>query len=136
MTTWLPPAGRYTISRTFQFAAAHHLPGLPDGHKCSRNHGHTWTVTVTVSSTTLMGPGWVVDWADLAPLGEFIATELDHSDLTAVMPVAPTAEHVAAFLADWCRHHLEPALGVQLESITIDEGGTSRVTFAPEGQGR
>ena len=134
MTTWLPPAGRYTISRSFSFAGAHHLPSLPEGHKCRRNHGHTWTVTVSFSSISLAGPGWVTDWADLAPLGEFIATELDHRDLTDVLPVAPTSEHLAGFLADWCLHHLEPVIGAQLESITVDEGGPSQVTFVPERQ--
>lgn len=34
----------YRIEKRFGFDAAHRLPSLPPGHKCSRGHGHTYTV--------------------------------------------------------------------------------------------
>jgi 6-pyruvoyltetrahydropterin/6-carboxytetrahydropterin synthase len=131
-SAWRPPPGRYRITRQFTFAAAHHLPELPEGHKCARNHGHTWTIDVTLSSARLIGPGWVADFADLTPLGAFIEDTLDHRDLNAVLPASPTSELLAAFLADWCLHHLAEPLHARLESIMVSEGGTSRVEFRPD----
>lgn len=130
--TWQPPPGSYLITRTFDFAAAHHLDGMPDGHKCSRNHGHTWTIDVTLSSTKLVGPGWVADFADLKPLGTFINDTLDHRDLNEVLPASPTSELLAAFLADWCIRNLEEPLDARLESIVVSEGGANRVEFRPD----
>ncbi|GAB3474136.1 6-pyruvoyl trahydropterin synthase family protein [Amycolatopsis cihanbeyliensis] len=129
---WQPPPGSYRITRTFDFAAAHHLDGMPDGHRCARNHGHTWTIEVTLSSTRLVGPGWVADFADLNPLGAFIEDTLDHRDLNEVLPAPPTSELLAAFLADWCIRHLETRLGARLESIVVSEGGANRVEFRPD----
>lgn len=34
----------YRIGKRFMFEAAHHLPDLPEGHKCARLHGHSYTV--------------------------------------------------------------------------------------------
>ncbi len=129
---WQPPPGTYRITRTFDFAAAHHLSvGVPSGHKCARQHGHTWTVEVTVSSPRLVGPGWVADFADLKPLGTFISEKLDHRDLNDVLPVQPTTELVAAFLATWCIDNLEKAMDVRLESVVVSEGGANRTEFRP-----
>ncbi|MBA8823794.1 6-pyruvoyltetrahydropterin/6-carboxytetrahydropterin synthase [Saccharopolyspora lacisalsi] len=124
-------AGRYTISKTFTFAAAHHLPGLPDGHKCGRNHGHTWRVRVAINAEELTGPGWVTDFGDLAPLARFIEQHLDHQDLNAVLPVSPTSENLAAFVAAWCQQHLEPTVHGRLESVTVSEGDDLSVEFRP-----
>lgn len=131
-SVWQPPPGRYRITRTFDFAAAHHLNGLSAAHKCARNHGHTWTVDVTFSSARLVEPGWVADFADLTPLGTFIKDTLDHRDLNEVLPAAPTSELLAAFLADWCVRHLEGALDARLESVVVSEGGANRAEFRPD----
>lgn len=131
---WQPPPGTYLITRRFDFAAAHHLDGMPAGHKCARNHGHTWTIDVTFSATGLVGPGWVADFADLKPLGEFIDATLDHRDLNDVLPATPTSELLAAYLADWCIRNLEGPLGAQLQSVIVSEGGANQVEFRPDGR--
>jgi hypothetical protein len=40
----------YRISKTFTFAAAHHLPQLAVHHKCRRPHGHNYTVTLVLQA--------------------------------------------------------------------------------------
>jgi 6-pyruvoyltetrahydropterin/6-carboxytetrahydropterin synthase len=132
---WQPPPGTYLITRSFRFAAAHHLEGVPTDHKCARNHGHTWTINVTLSATELVGPGWVADFAGLEPLGSFINGTLDHRDLNEVLPGPPTSELLAAFLADWCIRNLEQPLHATVESIVVSEGGANRVEFRPTGAG-
>jgi 6-pyruvoyltetrahydropterin/6-carboxytetrahydropterin synthase len=115
----------YRIGRSFTFDAAHHLPGLPEGHKCARVHGHTYTVTVIVESEDLTGPGFVTDFGELAPLGRYIADRLDHRDLNEVLDVAPTSEHLARHVADWFAEHLQPALPGRLVSVRVAETPTS-----------
>ena len=36
----------HTIGKRFSFEAGHRLGGLPEGHKCARPHGHSYTVEV------------------------------------------------------------------------------------------
>ena len=87
-----------TIGKRFSFDAAHHLPGLPEGHKCARQHGHTYTVEVILAADALTGPGFVVDFGDLEPLRAYLDATFDHRDLNTVVDFPPTSEHLA-------RHH-------------------------------
>lgn len=90
----------YTITKEFTFSASHRLTGLPDGHQCTRLHGHNYTVQVCVSGS-LDPTGFVIDYGDLAPVKMFIDRMLDHRHLNDVLPANvgnPTAEHVAAWL--------------------------------------
>ena len=60
----------HTIGKRFSFEAGHHLGGLPDGHKCARPHGHSYTVEVIVTAGELTGPGFVTDFANEVKPGE------------------------------------------------------------------
>lgn len=118
----------YRIGKRFAFEAAHHLPGLPDGHKCARLHGHSYTVEVTVATEgALSPPGFVVDFADLSPLGEHLKKTVDHRDLNEVLDVPPTSEHLARLLFDWCVATLVLPPGVVVESVRVRETAS---TFA------
>jgi 6-pyruvoyltetrahydropterin/6-carboxytetrahydropterin synthase len=88
----------FEIAKTFRFAAAHHLPQLPEGHKCRNVHGHNYTVEVRIASEDLDLYGFVVDYGDLAPVRTYLDSTFDHRDLNAVMPVAPTAELLAVHI--------------------------------------
>jgi 6-pyruvoyltetrahydropterin/6-carboxytetrahydropterin synthase len=95
----------YRITKTFEFDAAHHLPQLPEGHKCRRPHGHTYRVTITAESDALRPPGFVEDYGDYRDVKEWIAARLDHRDLNQVCPYPTTAENLARWLygiwLDW-----------------------------------
>lgn len=121
----------YLIDKTYGFAASHFLTGLPEGHKCSRLHGHTYSVTVVVGSDELDGPGFVTDFADLAPFRDYINTLADHQHLNDVLDFNPTAENIARHLADWFIEHLEPNIGGWLVSVRVAESPTSGATYTP-----
>ncbi|HEX8632453.1 MAG TPA: 6-carboxytetrahydropterin synthase [Catenuloplanes sp.] len=122
----------HRIGKQFRFEAAHSLPDLPQGHKCARPHGHSYTVEVTlVADGELTGPGFVVDFADLAPLGTHLNAELDHRDLNTVLPVAPTSENVAAHLYRWCTANLALPVGVRLEKVRVSETASTFAEYAP-----
>jgi len=104
----------FTITKTFEFSAAHHLDHLPPGHPCARQHGHNYIVKVELAASTravIDSPQkWVKDYGDLKALKDFIDFELDHKDLnevltfdrTAIVDFTPTAEMLAYFLFSWC----------------------------------
>ena len=88
----------HTITTRFDFSAAHHIDGLPAGHPCSRPHGHNYAVELVLSAPALTGPGFVLDYGDLAPFGRWLDDTLDHRDLNDVLPCTTTAENIAAYL--------------------------------------
>lgn len=110
----------WTISKSFRFAAAHHLPNH-DG-KCSRQHGHNYRLTVTVQRETLHpdGPkaGMGIDFADLAAAVKPLLDQyLDHRDLNKTLGVEhPTAE----ILARWVYQRLRESLP-GLAAVRVDE---------------
>ena len=122
----------FEIDKTYHFDASHSLTGLPEGHKCSRLHGHTYYVTVTVGSDELHGPGFVTDFADLAPFRDHLKSLFDHRHLNDVLDVNPTAEHIARHLADWFIENLEPHIDGRLVSIRVGESPTSGATYTPQ----
>lgn len=129
------PHGRvtrvYRIGKTFSFEAGHHLPGLPAGHKCSRPHGHSYTVEVTVTADQLAGPGFVTDFADLAPLREHLAGRLDHQDLNCVLDFPPTSENLARHLYEWCRDHIPLRPAARIEAVRVSETASTWAEYLP-----
>ena len=105
------------IWKEFTFEAAHRLPRVPAGHKCSRLHGHSYRVEVRVRGAADPELGWVVDFAELkrawAPLDEV----LDHHYLNDVPGLEnPTSEVLARWI--WARLRAvedEPRPGAQEE---------------------
>ena len=52
------------IYKDFTFEAAHRLPNVPEGHKCSRLHGHSYRVSIHIEGPIGETSGWVADFAD------------------------------------------------------------------------
>ena len=116
-----------TITRTFQFEAAHRLPHVPTEHKCARLHGHSFRVQITVAGTLDEKLGWLVDFADLARAWEPLHAALDHRYLNEVEGLDnPTSERLALWI-----HERFEVPGAKVESITVSETCTSSVTYRP-----
>lgn len=95
------------IAKHFTFDAAHCLPLMPDGHKCQRLHGHTYTVEVQiVGKVKPDGSGIVVDYDDMAKIWAPLHVALDHRYLNEVPGLeCPTTENLVA----WIVERLAPA---------------------------
>jgi 6-pyruvoyltetrahydropterin/6-carboxytetrahydropterin synthase len=124
----------YRIGKQFTFDAAHHLPGLPAGHKCARMHGHSYAAEFVLAADRLTPPGFVTDFGDLAPIRKYIDTTLDHRDLNEVLGVEPTCEAIAEHLAGWFTHHLAGTIQGRLELVRVWETATSWAEYIPGGQ--
>lgn len=127
----LPP-GSFVIGKTFSFEAGHRLPGLPPGHKCARQHGHGYQVEISLTAPSLEEPGFVTDFASLAPFKHFLDTELDHRNLHEILPFAPTSERLAQFLAGWFIENVQPTISGHLGAVLVRETGSSWARFAVE----
>lgn len=122
------PAMQVELVKEFRFEAAHHLPNVPEGHKCRRMHGHSFRGEVAVRGEVDPSTGWLIDFADLHKLVRPIVDRLDHYVLNEIEGLEnPTSELLAA----WIWNQLKPKLPI-LERITIEETCTSRCHYFGE----
>jgi 6-pyruvoyltetrahydropterin/6-carboxytetrahydropterin synthase len=109
------------IFKEFSIEAAHRLPHVPDGHKCSRLHGHSFHIALYVEGPLDARLGWVLDFADIKAAFKPVFDRLDHRYLNEVPGLDnPTSEN----LARWIWRELKPALPL-LSRIVVRETCTS-----------
>lgn len=100
----------FELNKDFQFAAAHYVPSDKAG-KCSRVHGHTYFVNITVAGDELDDTGFLVNFSNLKKL---IHDRFDHTllnehsaDFNDEHPEAfPTTEVVAKRIHDIVAEYL------------------------------
>lgn len=98
---------QYTVSKQFEFSAAHSLPTLPIGHPCRRQHGHNYRVEVAVQASGLDDHGMVVDFGEIDVISDEVRRLFDHRDLNMAMTGPTTAENVAAEIMGMAERHIE-----------------------------
>ena len=119
------------IYKEFRFEAAHRLPNVPAGHKCSRLHGHSYRVTVHIDGDVDGHEGWVRDFADLSCAMRPLLDRLDHYYLNEVEGLDnPTSE----VLARWIWERVQPALP-ELSQVVVQETCTSGCIYRGERAG-
>ncbi|UJW32665.1 6-carboxytetrahydropterin synthase [Saccharothrix sp. AJ9571] len=121
------------LTRRFSFSASHELWQLPTEHKCRRNHGHNYVVTVVAR---------VHDAAaseTLASLGEYLDARFDHRLLNDQVSFHPTSELLAVHLAEWFDATIAAVTPMSLGEVVVSEtettsarcdGATRKVTIA------
>jgi 6-pyruvoyltetrahydropterin/6-carboxytetrahydropterin synthase len=120
------------LFKVFQIEAAHRLPQVPAGHKCSRVHGHSFRIEVHVSGPVDPQMGWVMDFADIKQAFAPVFDALDHRYLNDIPSLDnPTSEN----LAIWIWNALKPELPL-LSRIVVHETCTSGCSYGgPDGNG-
>jgi 6-pyruvoyltetrahydropterin/6-carboxytetrahydropterin synthase len=86
-----------TVTKKFNFEAAHFLPGYPG--KCANMHGHRWEIAVTARGVIDPDTGFVVDFSDIKKKVVIPVQNLyDHRVLNECPPfnkgLRPTAENL------------------------------------------
>ena len=105
------------IFKVFQVEAAHHLPNVPEDHKCRRLHGHSFIIEIHVSGPVGQDTGWVMDFSDLKQIFQPLYDQLDHNYLNEIQGLEnPTSEN----LAIWIWDKLIPVLP-QLSKVAVKE---------------
>ncbi len=113
------------IYKAFTIEAAHRLPNLPDDHKCSRLHGHSFRIEVHVSGAVDEKTGWVIDFADISSAFKPLFEILDHHYLNDVEGLEnPTSENLAKWI--WCKLKVDLPL---LSSVVVQETCTAGCVY-------
>ncbi len=116
------------IFKEFTFEAAHRLPNVPAGHKCSRLHGHSFHVAVHVDGPVDDETGWVRDFADLSEAMKPVIERLDHYYLNEIEGLGnPTSE----ILARWIWERVQASLP-ELSQVVVRETCTSGCVYRGE----
>ena len=117
---------RVELVKEFRFEAAHRLPHVPAGHKCSRVHGHSFRISVRVEGEVDSATGWLLDFGEISARVEpLLRSELDHRLLNEVPGLEnPTSEMLCAWL--WAR--LQPIVP-RLSAVTVHETCTAACTY-------
>ncbi len=127
----------YTISKRFDFSAAHTLEHLPADHPCARLHGHNYRVEIVLRSTTLNDDRFVLDYRALDPVKKWIDETLDHRLLNTFLDY-PTAERIAERIYDVTEAILGDALNgmgdlaTYLDCVRVSETPKTWAEFRPE----
>lgn len=109
----------------FRFEAAHRLPKVPAGHKCSRLHGHSFKVELAVKGPVDPETGWFIDFDELYELWRPLHDALDHRYLNEIPGLEnPTSENLAA----WIWNELKPSLP-SLARVTLFETCEARCEY-------
>ncbi|MEQ8427956.1 MAG: 6-carboxytetrahydropterin synthase QueD [Gammaproteobacteria bacterium] len=114
------------IYKIFTIEAAHRLPNLPEDHKCSRLHGHSFQIEVHVQGEVDEKTGWVMDFADISQLFKPLFEQLDHRYLNEISGLEnPTSEN----LAKWVWDRLRPGIPM-LKAIHVRETCTAGCIYS------
>jgi len=115
------------ITKTFRFDAAHHLPGVPAGHKCKRLHGHTYLVKLGLEGPLHPRLGWVQDYGEISAAFAPLMAILDHHNLNEIKGLENST---AEIMAVWIYERLHPALPL-LTDVTVCETPTTEALYRP-----
>ncbi|MGH4019751.1 MAG: 6-carboxytetrahydropterin synthase [Pseudonocardiaceae bacterium] len=111
--------GALTFTRRFKFSASHELRQLPPTHKCSRNHGHNYVVTVSA----LVHDNDASD--SLSSVGDYLGKTFDHRLLNDAVDFHPTSELLALHLAEWFDDTVTSVIPTTLAAIVVSETDTT-----------
>ena len=117
---------RVRLVREFGFEAAHRLPRAPEGHKCTRLHGHSFRVQLVCEGEIDPDTGWLVDFGEIKRVFEPLLQRLDHRYLNEIEGLEnPTAENIAR----WIWRRIKPELPA-LVQVILAETCTARCEYA------
>lgn len=109
----------------FTIAAGRRLTGVPEGHPCARDHGHTFHVRLTIAGPVDPTTGFVIDFADVQRAFAPVHDALDHHRLNDIPGLEnPTSEHLAIWIWNRIKGQLPGLAAVQ-----ITETGASGVIY-------
>ena len=115
----------FELKQHFQIESARFLPHLPKEHPCSRLHGHSFKIILTLVGPLVPKLDWVMDYHQIAVVMKPLLTQLDHCTLNEVSGLEnPTSEA----LAKWIFEKAKIQIPI-LTSVTIMETSTTECRY-------
>ncbi|MEN0058347.1 MAG: 6-carboxytetrahydropterin synthase QueD [Bdellovibrio sp.] len=92
---------KFELKQHFQIESARFLPHLPADHPCSRMHGHSFKIILTLVGDLDPQMGWLMDFNEIQKRMQPLLQQLDHRVLNEVPGLSnPTSELLAQWLYD------------------------------------
>lgn len=108
---------KFELKQHFQIESARFLPHLPSTHPCSRMHGHSFKIILTLVGDLDPQIGWVIDYNDIQSRMKPLLDLIDHRVLNEVPGLEnPTSELLAKWLFEKAKTSLP-----QLTRVTVAE---------------
>jgi 6-pyruvoyltetrahydropterin/6-carboxytetrahydropterin synthase len=113
---------KYELKQHFQIESARFLPNLPPEHPCSRMHGHSFKIILTLVGDLDPHIGWVIDYNDIQSIMLPLITKIDHRVLNEVEGLEnPTSELLAKWLFDRARIQIPSLRKVSVAETPMTE---------------
>ena len=115
----------FELKQHFQIESARSLPHLPKTHPCSRVHGHSFKIILTLKGPLDPVFGWVQDYHEIAEKFKPLLKMLDHNYLNDIKGLEnPTSEK----LAEWIFANLKSHLPL-ISRVTVCETSTTECSY-------
>lgn len=116
---------KFELKQHFQIESARFLPHLDKNHPCSRMHGHSFKIILTLVGDIDPRLGWVTDYNDITLAMKPLLDQIDHRILNEVQGLEnPTSE----LLAKWIYEKSLVVLPI-LKSVTVMETPTTECRY-------
>ena len=116
---------KFELKQHFQIESARFLPHLPAEHPCSRMHGHSFKIILTLVGDLDPKIGWVIDYNEIQAKMSPLLSLIDHRVLNDVEGLSnPTSE----LLAKWLFDRASVALP-QLKRVSVAETPATECSY-------
>jgi 6-pyruvoyltetrahydropterin/6-carboxytetrahydropterin synthase len=113
---------KFELKTQFQIESARFLPKLPASHPCSRMHGHSFVIILTLQGELDGQVGWVRDYHEINNVMKPLLDLLDHRVLNEVEGLEnPTSELLAFWLFARARRDLPELVRVTVKETPLTE---------------
>ncbi len=115
----------FELKQQFQIESSRFLPHLPPEHPCSRMHGHSFKLILTLQGPLHPQLGWVRDYHEIEKTVKPFLLMLDHQTLNQVIGLEnPTSENLALWLYKKLKNPLP-----ELTRVSVQETSTTECSF-------
>ena len=113
------------LMKEYRFEAAHRLPRVAEGHKCSRVHGHSYKVEVYLTGPVNAETGWLIDFGVIDDVWATLFARLDHQYLNDVPGLEnSTCEIISIYLFNEMKLTI-----AEVSAVTVWETYDSKCTY-------
>jgi 6-pyruvoyltetrahydropterin/6-carboxytetrahydropterin synthase len=113
------------LKQHFQIESARFLPNLDKAHPCSRMHGHSFKIILTIKGPVLAPYNWVMDYHEINEVVQPVLKMLDHQVLNDIEGLEnPTSE----MLAYWIYKKIISRIPL-LTSVNVSETPTTECVY-------
>ena len=111
----------------FRLQSAHRLENVPAEHKCSRMHGHSYRIIITVAGPIDPKLGWIIDYAEIDyAWRKYVFAVLDHQDINAMFDGETEGHHppmgntTSEWMAAWIASEMQDGLPNEITVTSVE----------------